>query len=603
MMQTLRKYMKHIFWVVSIAFIATIVFSWGMGGFKDKTSGVEQGIIGIINGRKIQYQEYAQTVSQRLDLLKEEQGTTDIPEYRIQSIRDEVWESMVQNILYAQEIKRLGIQATPQEVVFQLRNNPPDFIRSIEQFQTDGQFDMTKYQQALSDPRNYDQWIPVENILRGSIPMQKLQQYVLSTIRITDEEVRDAYIKENQKVNAKYIFFDPTNVSLENIEVSDSEIKTYYEERSEEYRVPEKRKVEYVVFEGKPSAEDSSQIWEDSYDILQRLKAGVDFEELAKESDDEGTKDRGGDLGFFGKGDMVKPFEEAAFSANIRDFIGPVETQHGLHIIQVLARKFENGETKVHARHILLKFKTSPETYDDLNNKADYFYDEVNATKAKQFAKVAEQEGLTVQETPPFQEGSFIPGIGMVSRLNYLVFREKLNYVSPPTSTGENIIVFRISEIQKPQSRPLEEVESSIRNILQREKQKDKSGELCRQVWEKINGGLSFEQAADEDSVEIRETGPFGLLSYISGIGRDPHIAGAAFQLNVGEMSNPIDGERGYYLIQVIDRTEIDERLLETALANKRQELMRQKQQRVFMAWYNELKEKADIDDYRNQYF
>ena len=216
---------------------------------------------------------------------------------------------------------------------------------------------------------------------------------------------------------------------------------------------------------------------------------------------------------------------------------------------------------------------------------------------------MAEQEGLTIQETPSFQEGSFIPGIGMGSRLNYLVFREKLNYVSPPISSGENIIVFRITEIQKPQIRPVEEVEQSIRNILQREKQIDKSGDLCRQVWEKINGGLSFEQAANEDSLEIRETGSFGLLSYISGIGRDPRVAGAAFRLNVGEMSDPIEGERGYYLIQVIDRTEIDERLLETALENKRQELMRQKQQRIFMAWYNELKEKADIEDYRNQYF
>ena len=559
MMQTLRKYMKHIFWVVSIAFIATIVFSWGMGGFKDKTSGVEQGIIGIVNGRKIQYQEFAQTVSQRLELLKEDQGSSDIPEYRIRSIRDEVWESIVQNILYAQEIKRLGIQATPEEVVFQLRNNPPDFIRSIEQFQTDGEFDMTKYQQALSDPRNYDQWIPVENILRGSIPMQKLQQYVLSTIRITDEEIKEAYLRENQKVNAKYIFFDPTNISLENTDVSDSEIQAYYKEHLEEYRVPEKRKIEYVLFEGKPSAEDSSQTWEDSYNIMERLKAGTDFEELAKESDDEGTRDKGGDLGFFGEGDMVKPFEEAAFSAKIRDFVGPVETQHGLHIIQVLARKFEAGKTKVHARHILLKFKTSPETYDDLNNRADYFYDELTLTKGRQFTQLAEQEDLIVQETPLFQEGSFVPGIGMASRLNYFAFREKLLWVSPPITLGENIVIFRISEIQKPQSRPIEEVEPSIRNILQREKQKNKSGDSCRQVWEKINGGLDFEQAALEDSLDIRETGPCGLLSYISGIGRDPHFAGAAFRLNVGEISGPIEGERGYYLIQMIDRMDFDE--------------------------------------------
>ena len=156
MMQTLRKYMKQIFWVVAIAFIATIVFSWGMGGFKDKGYQAQQGIIGIINGQKIQYQQFAMALDQEIENLKLQSGNQDISEYRIQSLRDQIWESIVQNILLTQEIDRLNIQASPDEIVFQLRNNPPEFIRSNEQFQTEGQFDMTKYQQALSDPRNYD---------------------------------------------------------------------------------------------------------------------------------------------------------------------------------------------------------------------------------------------------------------------------------------------------------------------------------------------------------------------------------------------------------------------------------------------------------------
>ena len=603
MMQTLRKYMKHIFWVVAIAFIATIVFSWGMGGFKDKGSGIEQGIIGKINGRKIQYQEYAQAVSQRLEMLKDEMGTADIPEYRIRSIRDEVWESMVQNILYAEEIKRLKIEATPQEVVFQLRYNPPDFIRSMEQFQTDGEFDINKYQQALTDPRNYQQWIPVENVLRGTIPMQKLQQYVMATIRVSDEEVKEAYRLENEKVDVKYLFFDANKVSLENIDITASEINTYYRDHLEEYRVPEKRKIEYILFEGKPSREDSVQIQRDAEDILRRLREGADFEELAKESDDEGTRDKSGDLGFFGRGEMVKPFEEAAYSAKIRDIIGPMETRHGLHIIQVLARKVEDGDTKVHARHILLKYKTSPETYDALNDAADYFYEEVQRTKGTQFKELAEQEGLTVQETPLFQRGGFVPGIGMVSRINFYAFQENLNWVSQPMTSADNIIVFRISEIEKSHIRPVEEIESSIRSIIQREKQKNKAGEICNQVWEKISGGISFEQAAVEDSLEILETGPIDLQSYVTGIGREPRFTGTAFRLGVGELSPPIESSRGYYLLKVIQQFGMDEKAFDAVKETKRQELIRQKQQRVFTAWYNELKTNADIEDYRNQFF
>jgi peptidylprolyl isomerase/peptidyl-prolyl cis-trans isomerase D len=426
----------------------------------------------------------------------------------------------------------------------------------------------------------------------------------MNTVRVSDGEVREAYRQRNHKVNAKYIFFDANKVSLEEIEISDSEIDNYYREQQDEYQVPEQRKIEYVLFEGKPSAEDSAQVWKDIQDILQRIQAGADFEEMAKESDDEGSRDKGGDLGFFGRGDMVKPFEEAAFSAKVGEVVGPVETQHGLHIIQTLARKTEDGETSVHARHILLKYKTSPETYDDLNDRAKYFYDEASNSQSKYFTEIAEQEGLALKESPLFQKGGFVPGIGMAARINLFAFQEKLNWVSPPMSSGDNIIVFRISEIQKSHIRPLEEVESTIRNSIQREKQKNKAGDNCGQVWQKIDGGMAFEQAASEDSLEIQETGLIQLQSYVSGIGRDAGFSGTAFKLEVGDVSGPVEGTRGYYLIKVIDRTEVDEETMNSdEIESIKQELYRSKQQQMFAAWYNDLKEKAQIEDYRDQFF
>ena len=603
MMQTLRKYMKHIFWVVAIAFIATIVFSWGMGGFQNKGVPTEQGIVGIINDQKIQYQQFALAMDQEIENIKQQSNNQELTEYRIQALRNQVWENMVQNILLSQEVKRLKIEATPDEIVFHLRNNPPEFIRSNEQFQTEGQFDMTKYQQALSDPRNYDVWIPIENYLQSTLPLQKLQQYVISTIRVTDREAREAYRLENEKLNAKYIFIDPNMMSLENIEVSDSEVENYYNEHREEYLVPEKRKIEYVLFEYLPSLADSIQTRQDIQDIYDQIIQGADFEELAKESDDSGSKDKGGDLGYFGKGTMVKPFEDAAFSAQVGDVVGPIETQHGLHVIEVLDRKMEDGEIKVHARHILLQYKASPETYDGIMDKSDYLYDEATKTKGQHFAEIAEQEGLTVRETPLFQEGGFVPGIGMSARVQFFAFNEKLNWISQPMRAGENTIVFRISEIQKPHYKPLEDVTSTIENTIQKDKQKSKAGDHCHQVWSKISGGMKFEDAAQQDSLEIFETGLISLQSYISRVGRDAHFSGAAFQLKVGEVSQPVEGTRGYYLINVFQRIDFDEDTYETEKESQKQRLLQQKQQMIMMAYIDNLKEEADIEDYRNQYF
>lgn len=603
MMQTLRKYMKHIFWVVAVSFIATIVFSWGMGGFKNKGVPTEQGIIGIINGQKIQYQQFALAMDQEIENVKQQSNTQELTEYRIQALRNQVWESMVQNILLSQEVRRLKIKATPDEIVFHLRNNPPEFIKSNEQFQTEGQFDMTKYQQALSDPRNYDVWIPIENYIQSTLPLQKLQQYVISTIRVTNREAREAYRLENEKLNANYIFIDPNKMSLENIEVSDSEIENYYKEHREEYLVPEKRKLEYVLFEYLPSLDDSIQTRQDIQEIYAQIIQGADFEELAKESDDPGSRDKGGDLGFFGRGTMVKPFEDAAFSAKVGEVVGPIETQHGLHVIQVLDRKMEDGKIKVQARHILLQYKTSSETYYGLGNKSDYLYDEATKTKGKYFSEIAEQEGLTVRETPLFQEGGFLPGIGIVPRVQYFAFSGKLNWISQPMRAGENIIVFRISEIQKPYYKPLEDVNSTIKNTLQKDKQKTKAGDFCHQLRSKISGGMDFEETAHQDSLEIVETGLINLQSYISRVGRDARFSGAAFRLKVGEVSQPVEGTRGYYLIKVFQRFDFDENIFETEKESQKQRLLQQKQQMIMMAWINNLKEEADIEDYRNQYF
>ncbi len=596
--------MKHILWVVVVGFIATIIFSWGMGGFQNRTTGAERGIIGIVDGQEIHAQDFLTAVEQEIESTKSQSNLTELSEYQIQSIRDQIWELTVQNILFSKEIERLNIQVTPQEVVYHMRNYPLEFIQADEQFHTDGQFDMAKYQQALNDPRNYEVWIPVENYLQAILPLQKLQEEVVATVRVTENEAREAYRLDNEKVNAQYLFFDPNQTSLENIEISDSEIESYYRLHREEYREPEKRKIRYVLFENKPSKEDSIETRLDAEDLISRIQNGADFAELAQDySEDTGSASNGGDLGFFERGMMVKPFEEAAFSAKINEIMGPVESPYGIHIIQVLERKVENSDTSIHARHILLKYSMSAETYESINDRAQYFHDEITGNKGEYFYELAKEEELTVNETPLFQEGEFVPGIGLSSQINFYAFYEKKGWVSSPMTVGDNIVIFQISEIQKPYIQPLEEVSSSIQRILEDQKRREKAKGDAQQVWEKINDGVPFDAADEEAGLEIKSTGLFTLESSIATIGKDPQFSGTAFQLQTGEVSPPVEGDRGIYIIKVIEKTKINETLFENEKETLMQSLLQEKQQIAYTSWYNALKEKAKIEDFRNQYF
>ena len=604
MMQTLRKYMKHVMWIVAVAFIGTIIFSWGMGGFKTRRSMAETGVIGSINGDQVMYQQFAQLVEDEVRRVREQEKTDDLSEYRRGAIRDQAWQQLVRERLLAIEVQKEGIVATPEEIVFYMRNSPPDFVRSAEQFQTNGVFDPKKYQDALSDQRNFQAWIPVENYFRSIIPLQKLQQNVIAAVRVSDAEVFDAWRMENEKVNVKYVFFDPARTPVDNPMISDEAVKKYYRSNEKEYQEPELRKIRYVSFEIKPTAEDSAQTRADCMDIIRQLREGADFAELAKEySEDKANAEKGGDLGFVAKGSMVKPFEDAAFGARIGEIVGPVQTPFGLHILQVSARRKEKGETTVQTRHILLTFKTSQESIESINNRAEFFAEEVQKTKGREFEAIARQENLAVKETAMFRKGGFIPGIGLAARVNHLAFSEKKGWVSQPVGADPNLIVFQIMEIQKERIKPLADVKAAIEDVLRGEKQKASALAAARAFREKVTDAGSFEALAAGDSLMVQETGFFSALGYIPAIGKDIKFSAAAFRLKPGEISQAIEGARGAYVIQQVQRQEADPRNFETEKASFGRTLLQRRQNQYYSAWFKSLMDKADIKDYREQYF
>jgi len=604
MMQILRDKMKHIMLLTLLAFLATIIFSWGMGGFKTKLTKAQQGIIGVVDGTQIHYEQFLAAVNNQLDRIREQTGNNDIPEYQIKSIRDQVWESMVSEILIREEISRQGLRISDEEIVYTLRNRPPDFIRNNEQFQTNGKFDFAKYRQALENPNNYRSWLPVENYLRNQLPAQKIQQRIIASVRVTEDEIRNEYMLENQKVKVRYAGFRISDISNENILVAENEIKKYYKNHKENFKVNEQRKIEYVVFQKIPSKDDSLQTYQDAEDIIKQLKAGSDFSSFAKDySEDRSTAVKGGDLGFFGKGEMVKPFEEAAFSAKIRDIIGPVKTRFGLHIIQVLAKKREKGKTKIHARHILIKFIPSPETEENVNTSANYFYEEVTDKSAKPFNVTAKLENYDLKETNPFFKGNFIPGIGVASHINYLAFNNKKGWISRPITINDNIIVFRISDIIGEYIKPQKEVEKVIQATLVRKKKKEKCRILADNFYKSISNGRTFDKAGSEKSIKINETGFFGWNDYIPQVGKNISFTSSAFSLKKGEFSKPIETNDGYFILKVIDKQSISDQAFKSQFDQLKNNILQKKQRAFYMAWYNSLKNKAKIEDYRELFF
>ncbi len=621
MMKAMREKTHIVLGILLLAFIGLIVVEWGSEStiFRPKE---QTGVIATINGQDIHYEQFYRAYEQQLEQYKQQSGQ-EPAENQLEYFRNQVWENMLREVLVTQEIEKRGIEATDKEIVHYIYNEPPEIIKQNPSFQQNGQFDNAKYQAALNDAGADQFWLQVESYLRASLPYQKFQDEFDATALVTESQVRNDYVKRNQKATVRYIFFNPENyrkkAGTENgqIPVEKGAIDKYYKEHEQEFKEAEKRKIDYIIFSNKATRADSDTVRSLAAEILRRARSGEDFAQLAQTySEDESNRDKGGDLGFFKRGAMVQPFEEAAFAANPDDIVGPVQTTFGLHVIKVVAKKTEaeenkdkkkkgeeaKGEEMVQASHILLKFQPSRQTIEAAKDSASYF---AALAKESGWEEALKTDKLAAQTSPFFDEGSgFVPGVGVKRAVSYFVFRNNVSAVSEALEVPQGFLVLRVAEVQAERIKPLEEVQAQIETILRSEKLNDFAFEAAKAARAKLDQNMTLEDLAAQDSLEIKTPEPFTRSGFIREIGgRDPNFIGTAFSLQPNQIGPAIKGTRGSYLIQLLNLTPIDEADYQARKETIRADLMSRAKQSAFTEWYTHVKEKANIKDYRDLYF
>lgn len=604
MMDKMRSagFMKTVLWIALAGFVGFIVFQWGMNITGMGGGAPHRGIVGEVNGQEIRWETFRDARWRIIQQIKEdkEKKNEELSEMDYEQATQKAWDELISFILQRQEVERRGITVTDPEISHYIRHNPPDIITQADVFKNEeGQFDTTKFYQALDDPRV--PWLQVENYVRTFLPLQKLQEQVLATVRVTDLEVRQDYVNKNEKVKVRYLFFSPQDFADSVTEASDQEIRAYYNLHKEEYRQEAQRKLDYVRFKKEPSSEDSAAVKEKIDELYTRLKAGEDFAELASiYSEDLGTRENGGELGFFGPGSMVKPFEEVAFGLQVGAISEPVQTQYGWHIITVTDKKRENGEEQIKASHILLKIGPSEATLEKLRYAAEDFS---QSCREVGFDSLAAADSLAVMQTPFFRQSRYIPGIGFMPQAINFAFHSKIGATSDVYEDVKGFYVFRTAAEKRAGYQSLEEVREQVKGAVLTEKRMVLAKAKATSVADSLAKGLTFDQAAEACSLEIKESEYFSRSGYVSGVGRDENFIGTAFKLKKDQMSGVVETQRGYYIIQQVDFQPTDEAKFEQERETLKQILLQQRKNEAYNEWFNDLKERADIKDYRDLYF
>ena len=194
MMQSFRNAAKPVVLLITITFLTWMIVDLsgltGSGGFLTSTS------VGSVNGEKIDSRLYQEAVQ---NAVTQRGGGLSIEE--LEQVRNEVWEQLIQNVSLTTEFKRRNITVTPEEVVDAIRNVPPDEVRSAPDFQTNGQFDMTKYQRWIVSPVG-QQYLPsLEARYTEELKRRKLLVAITADVYLSDAALWDRY--RDQKEQAK----------------------------------------------------------------------------------------------------------------------------------------------------------------------------------------------------------------------------------------------------------------------------------------------------------------------------------------------------------------------------------------------------------------
>jgi peptidyl-prolyl cis-trans isomerase D len=598
MMQDLREKTKIIMIVVALAFVGLMVFEWGMD-ISGTSVGAQTGELGRVNGEPISQQAFM-LAQQELTQQAQQSGRQLTPEDR-REIDDAAFEQVVNDILIRQELRRRGIQASNAEIVHAARWSPHPDLMQNELFLTDGRFDINKYQAFLNSPSaNEELLLQLEQYYRQMIPRNKLVRQVSAGAWVSDSELWRMWRDRSETATVDYVMLNVSQLVPGDVEVTDREVRSYYDANREQFRRAATARLNVAFIPKAATAADTAAALRRANAVRAEILGGADFAAVAqRESADPGSAQQGGDLGTFGRNQMVPAFDQAAFSLPVGQVSEPVQTQFGFHLIQVQERLDE----QVRARHILISAEPSEEAQDALYTRADSLESIALRGGVQRAARAAGAEtrsGVTVSTGD-----AYVPGIGSLFEAIQWAEEEAAaadgSTVSPLFESAESFYVVEVEGFTSAGMQSLEQAAPQIRRQLIQDKKREQARQIGQQMVREVRAGKALSQAAQERGLSVETAGPFTRAAFNPVFGQSNAAIGVSFGTPIGQVSDVAQTTGGLFIIRPTARTEADRAEFEQQKEQLRASFLYQMQQQQVTRFIENLRREADIVDHRDQ--
>lgn len=622
MLNTIRKstgswLIKFILGIIVIVFIF-----WGVGSFRSQRLNV----LAKVNGEDILMESYRLAHANMLDNYKQMFGG-QIPEGFLDriDIKQQVLDGLINETLIRQAASEMGILVSDIEV--------QNIILNIPAFKHNGVFDQRLYERSLREARLTP--TAFEAQVRQRLLTDKLKTLMGSWLAVTEAEAKEHYMYENNEVNLAYVSINASKcetevnatgqdltfwyeshnenyitepqiklryltlneANVDDANITDPEIEAYYQDHRNEYDVKERRRARHILLKISEGADEDKieELRKKAKKIHDRIEKGEDFAKLAKEnSEDAESAKNGGELGFFGRGMMVKPFEEAAFSIKEGEVSKPVLTRFGWHIIKL--EKIEPGRVKplTEVKNSIATRLKAQKAKNMIWDRANDAYEEI--IQLGSLSAYAEQHEIELETTELFSQKKPPAVIGGDPELLKTLFALNSGELSSLLQIHQGILIAEVLEKKAPYLPPLEEVKEQAKKDYVREKAK----ELCRL---KAQGLLEaakkqgLEAACKDKGFKIQQTGLFKRTDKTAKGKLPLTVAQTGLSLYEGKAYPDEVAESGnsFYILAFKEKKDAD---IANFLAQKdaiTKRILEQKQQTLFEDWLKNLRERSSI--------
>jgi len=609
--EVVKKYLLIFFLgIVSVGMVITLAPIPG-----GDSGGMETNVLAEIGGVSITSQDLARMIQARL-----RNSPLGNDPRLMASVAGPMLDDMVLRRALWGQARKLGVEVSDAELRANMQTSMPFLYPNGAFIGMDRYRDFVSQQAGMSVAE-------FESQLRESLLQEKMRAIITDGVRVSPAEVRDEFLRRNTKTRIEYVLFDPsqflkaveiTPAALEafykkdpgrykaaeqrrvryvlidadrvraQVKVDDAELKAAYAQHVSDYRIPDRVKVAHILFktEGKTPAEVAT-LEKTARDVLNQIKGGADFAELAKKYSEDSTAANGGDLGWIVRQQTVKEFEDAAFALKPGQVSDLIKTTYGIHILKVFDKQTAHLQTfeevKDQIRAALEKQKMA-EAQQSLASQMERELQQ----DPKNFQAVAAKFGLETRETPLFKYNQAVTDFGTSEAFHNLAFQLRVGGVGTAISVPKGSAIIQLAEIVPEHTPKLEEVRALVEQDYRAAQSQVLAVEKAQEFAAKVKNG-DFQKAAKAMGLAVKESRDFNQQEYVEGLGPGSQLS-ASFTLPPGQASDAVTVGANRVVFRVVARTPAAEADLPAQQDQIAEELVERKRNLAWELYQQNLK-------------